>query len=96
VNFINEAVFQNLVTGTKPVLANKIPALLQLFPKKQEIFHQVYCVAPITLNGCIIGSINHGMRQHTLRTGHGHHIAGTTDRGRIIVPGRLLTQRAKE
>jgi uncharacterized protein YigA (DUF484 family) len=61
VNFIDETVFRNLVTGTKPVLANKdLQPFYRLFPKNKKYFIKSIAVAPITLNGCIIGSINHG------------------------------------
>jgi uncharacterized protein YigA (DUF484 family) len=61
VNFIDETVFRNLVTSTKPVLANKdLQPFYRLFPNNKKYFIKSIAVAPITLNGCIIGSINHG------------------------------------
>ncbi|MCX5840666.1 MAG: DUF484 family protein [Deltaproteobacteria bacterium] len=61
VNFIDATVFQNLVTSTKPVLANKdLQPFYRLFPKNKKYFIKSIAVAPITLNGCMIGSINLG------------------------------------
>ena len=61
VNRIDEAAFQELVTGTKPVLANRdLRPFYRLFPKNKKYFIKSIAVVPISLNGRIVGSINHG------------------------------------
>jgi uncharacterized protein YigA (DUF484 family) len=62
VNLIDEDLFLNLVAGsTKPVLANRdLQPFYRLFPKNKKYFIKSIAVAPITLHGHIIGSINHG------------------------------------
>ena len=66
VNRIDEAAFQELVTGTKPVLANRdLRPFYRLFPKNKKYFIKSIAVVPISLNGRIIGSINHGDAAHT-------------------------------
>ena len=61
VNRIDEAAFLDLVTGAKPVLANRdLRPFYRLFPKNKKYFIKSIAVVPISLNGCIAGSINHG------------------------------------
>ena len=61
VNRIDEAAFQELVTGKKPVLANRdLRPFYRLFPKNKKYFIKSIAVVPISLNGRIVGSINHG------------------------------------
>ena len=62
VNLIDEEPFLTLVAGsTKPVLANRdLQPFYRLLPKNKKFFIKSIAVAPITLHGRIIGSINHG------------------------------------
>jgi len=66
VNLIDEAAFLGLVTGAKPVLANRdLRPFYRLFPKNKKYFIKSIAVVPMSLNGRIIGSINHGDAAHT-------------------------------
>ena len=61
VNRIDEAAFRELVTGAKPVLANReLRLFYRLFPKNKKYFIKSIAVVPISLNGHVVGSINHG------------------------------------
>jgi uncharacterized protein YigA (DUF484 family) len=61
-NLIEEAPFLELASqGETPVLANKgLHPFYRLFPKNKKFFIKSIAVAPITLDGQIIGSINYG------------------------------------
>lgn len=61
-NIIDEAPFLELASlGTTPVLANKdLHPFYRLFPKNKKFFIKSIAIAPITLDGQIIGSINYG------------------------------------
>jgi len=65
-NLIDEAPFLELASqGEKPVLANKeLNPFYRLFPKNKKFFIKSIAVAPITLAGQIIGSINYGDAEH--------------------------------
>ncbi|MBA4397693.1 MAG: hypothetical protein C0394_09980 [Syntrophus sp. (in: bacteria)] len=61
-NFIDETPFLELVSqGETPVLANKdLHPFYRLFPKNKKFFIKSIAVAPIMLDGQVIGSINYG------------------------------------
>lgn len=61
-NLIDEAPFLDLASrGETPVLANKdLHPFYRLFPKNKKFFIKSIAVAPITLDGQMIGSINYG------------------------------------
>jgi uncharacterized protein YigA (DUF484 family) len=61
-NIIDEAPFLELASlGTTPVLANEeLHPFYRLFPKNKKFFIKSIAIAPITLDGQIIGSINYG------------------------------------
>jgi len=61
-NLIDEAPFLELASqGETPVLANKdLHPFYKLFPKNKKFFIKSVAIAPITLDGQIIGSINYG------------------------------------
>ena len=65
-NLIDEAPFLELASqGETPVLANKdLHPFYRLFPKNKKFFIKSIAVAPITLAGQIIGSINYGDAEH--------------------------------
>ena len=61
-NIIDEILFFELASqGETPVLANKdLHPFYRLFPKNKKFFIKSIAVAPITLDGRIVGSINYG------------------------------------
>ena len=61
-NVIDEAQFLELAPQSeKPVLANKdLHPFYRLFPKNKKFFIKSVAVAPLTLDGRVIGSINYG------------------------------------
>lgn len=61
-NHIDEGSFLELVSpGGQPVLANTdLHPYYRLFPKNKKFFIKSIAVAPVTLDGRIIGSINYG------------------------------------
>ena len=61
-NIIDEAPFLELASqGETPVLANEeLQSFYRLFPKNKKFFIKSIAIAPITLGGKIIGSINYG------------------------------------
>ena len=61
-NIIEQAVFLDLVAhDTTPLLANgDLKPFYRLFPRSKKFFIKSLAIAPITLDGDIIGSLNHG------------------------------------
>jgi uncharacterized protein YigA (DUF484 family) len=61
-NRVEAAAFEGLIqTGVKPLLANKnLKPFFKLLPKNSRYFLKSLAVAPVTLNGAVIGSLNFG------------------------------------
>lgn len=61
-NIIDETPFLELASrGETPVLANQdLHPFYRLLPRNKKFFIKSIAVAPLTLGGCVIGSINYG------------------------------------
>lgn len=61
-NSIEASAFESLIKNdTKPLLANNdLKPFFKLLPKSNKFFLKSLAVAPVTLNGMVIGSLNYG------------------------------------